>query len=140
MGIGSNVGNARANVRRAIRALGDAGCVRCVSTLRRTQPWGRSAQPQFVNAAVRLETALTPGALLDRLQCIERRLGRRPSYRWGPRVVDLDLLAYDRLRIDEPALTVPHPRLAERPFMLVPLREVLLPGASLPRARNRTFP
>ena len=124
VGIGSNVGHAAGNVRRAIRALGEAGRVRCVSRIRRTEPWGRVAQSQFANAAVRVETLLSPRALLDALQRIERRLGRRSSYRWGPRVVDLDLLLYDGLRVAEPGLVVPHPRLHERAFVLAPLAEV----------------
>jgi len=124
VGIGSNVGDSAGNVRRAIRALGEAGHVRAVSALRRTAPWGRTAQAPFVNAAVKLETLLPPRALLDALQRIERRLGRRASYRWGPRVIDLDLLLYDGARIDEPGLTIPHPRLFERSFVLEPLAEV----------------
>ncbi len=124
IGIGSNLGDARFNVRRAVRALGEAGCVRQLSSLRRTVPWGRTAQPSFVNAAVRLETLLPPRELLATLQRIERRLGRRASYRWGPRVIDLDLLLYDGMRIEEPGLLVPHPRLHERSFVLEPLTEV----------------
>lgn len=124
VGIGSNVGDAAGNVRRAIRALGDAGFVRAVSALRRTPPWGRTAQAPFVNAVARIETLLSPRTLLETLQRIERRLGRRTSYRWGPRVIDLDLLLYDDRRIDEPGLVVPHPRLSERSFVTVPLAEV----------------
>ncbi len=140
VGIGSNVGDARTNVIRAVRALRAAGCVRRLSALRRTKPWGRTAQGYFVNAVACIETMHSPRALLEVLQGIERRLGRRASYRWGPRVADLDLLLYDGLHIREPGLTVPHPRLAERPFMLRPLEEVLRPGASEPPRRMRTFP
>ncbi len=137
VGIGSNVGDAAGNVRRAVAALNEAGRVRQVSRLRRTRPWGRTAQPAFVNAVARVDTLLDPLALLSALQRIEARLGRRPSYRWGPRVIDLDLLLYDRLRFEAPGLSIPHPRLAERPFMLVPLREVLAgPGCSVPAARS----
>ncbi len=124
VGIGSNLGDAAFNVRRAVRALGEAGCVRQLSALRRTAPWGRTAQPWFVNAAVRLETLLSPHDLLATLQRIERRLGRRAGYRWGPRVIDLDLLLYDDVRIEEPGLLVPHPRLRQRSFVLEPLTEV----------------
>lgn len=124
VGIGSNLGDRAGNVRRAVRALGGAGCVRRVSSLRWTAPWGNSAQPAFVNAAVRLETLLEPRALLGALKEIERRLGRRTTYRWGPRVVDIDLLLYGRERVAEPGLVVPHPRLFEREFVLVPLAEV----------------
>lgn len=124
VGIGSNVGDAAGNVRRAVRALGEAGRVRAVSSLDRTKPWGRAAQAWFANAVVRLDTLLTPHALLETLQRIERRLGRRVSYRWGPRVVDLDLLLYDDLDVDEPGLVVPHPRLFERAFVREALAEV----------------
>lgn len=124
VGIGSNVGDAAGNVRRAARALGAAGCVRRVSAIRRTAPWGRPAQAAFANAVAALDTLLSPHALLRRLQRIERRMGRRPSYRWGPRVIDLDLLLYGDLRVETPGLVVPHPRLFERSFVTVPLAEV----------------
>jgi 2-amino-4-hydroxy-6-hydroxymethyldihydropteridine diphosphokinase len=124
IGIGSNLGDRAGNVRRAVRALGAAGCVRGVSSLRWTPAWGNTAQPAFVNAAVRLETLLRPRALLRRLQEIERRLGRRTTYRWGPRVIDIDLLLYGRERVAEGGFVVPHPRLFEREFVLVPLAEV----------------
>ncbi len=133
VGIGSNVGNAEGNVRRAIRALGEAGHVRRVSALRRTPPWGRAAQAPFVNAAVEIETLLSPRTLLETLQRIERRLGRRTSYRWGPRVIDLDILLYGAMRVDEPGLVIPHPRLFERSFVLEPLSEV---GASMRGSRQ----
>ena len=88
-------------------------------------------QPPFVNAALALATALEPHALLAALKEIERELGRRPSFRWGPRAIDLDILAYDEVRIDEPALTIPHARLAERAFALVPLAEIAPAFAAL---------
>lgn len=132
VGIGSNVGNPALNVRRTLRALGDAGCVRQFSSLYRSRAWGRTAQPDFVNAAARIETLHSPRALLGALRALESRLGRRPSYRWGPRVIDLDVLAYGERRIDEPGLAVPHPYLERRSFVLTPLREVErgIPGAS----------
>jgi 2-amino-4-hydroxy-6-hydroxymethyldihydropteridine diphosphokinase len=136
--IGSNVGNARVNVARAIRALGDAGCVRRVSSFRHTRPWGRIAQPPFVNAIARMTTLLPPRDLLATLQRLERRLGRRATYRWGPRVADLDLLLYDDVCLNDPDLVLPHPRLAERAFLLELLREVRIPGgrAGSPRSRK----
>jgi 2-amino-4-hydroxy-6-hydroxymethyldihydropteridine diphosphokinase len=136
VGIGSNVGDAAGNVHRAIAALNEAGRVRRISRLRRTTPWGRNAQPAFVNAVVRIDTLLAPRALLAALKRIEVRLGRRPSYRWGPRVIDLDLLLYDNLRLETPELSIPHPRLAERPFMLLPLLEVLIPGSRVAAPRS----
>jgi len=95
------------------------------SSLYRSAPLGGIEQPDFVNAAALMTTSLEPRAFLERLQGIERRRGReRGDVRWGPRVLDLDLLAYDGRRIDEPGLTVPHPGIALRNFVLLPLRDV----------------
>ncbi|HVN68190.1 MAG TPA: 2-amino-4-hydroxy-6-hydroxymethyldihydropteridine diphosphokinase [Candidatus Binatia bacterium] len=124
VGIGANLGDRIATVEGAIAALGGAGAVVARSSLFQTQPWGVRDQPAFVNAVAVVETRLTPRALLERLQTIERAMGRVPGERWGPRVVDLDLLLYDDLRVDEDGLQVPHPRLRERAFVLVPLAEV----------------
>lgn len=124
IGLGSNVGEAARTVERAIAALDSFGTVTARSALYRTKPWGVRSQADFVNAAALLETALEPLALLHRLKELERQLGRRPSYRWGPRVIDLDILAYDDLELLEPSLIIPHPRLRERAFALVPLAEI----------------
>ena len=101
------------------------------SRLYRTPAWGETGQPDFVNAAALLETALSPRALLAALKAIETELGRTPTYRWGPRVVDLDILAYGDERVAEPDLTIPHARLAERAFALVPLAEIDIAYATL---------
>ena len=92
----------------------------------RTPPWGREDQPAFVNLCIAVATSLTPQALLAHAQAVERRLGRRRSHelRWGPRPIDIDLLAYDDLTLAAPDLTLPHPRLFERAFVLVPLAEI----------------
>jgi 2-amino-4-hydroxy-6-hydroxymethyldihydropteridine diphosphokinase len=92
-----------------------------------TPPWGIEDQPRFVNACAAIDTALTPQALLARAQEIERALGRdrRNETRWGPRRLDIDILAYDDVRLDEAELTLPHPRLFERAFVLVPLAEIV---------------
>lgn len=124
IGIGSNLGDSGANVRAAIAELSEAGTVRARSRLYRTKPWGRTNQSDFYNAAVILETELPPRRLLAVLQELEAKLGRVPSERWGPRVIDLDILYYDDLRIDEPDLKIPHPLLLERAFALVPLAEI----------------
>jgi 2-amino-4-hydroxy-6-hydroxymethyldihydropteridine diphosphokinase len=124
IGIGSNVGDARANVERAIAALAAAGTVAARSGLYRTKAWGETAQPDFINAAVLLETELQPFALLHELKAIEARLGRVPTYRWGPRIIDLDILTYGDERIETEELTIPHARLAERAFALVPLAQI----------------
>jgi 2-amino-4-hydroxy-6-hydroxymethyldihydropteridine diphosphokinase len=124
IGIGSNVGDAAAHVRDAFVRLAAVGTVVARSPLYRSAPWGVTAQAPFVNAAATVETALDPHALLAALKRIEAEAGRVATYRWGPRVLDLDILAYDDLRIDEPGLTIPHPRLHERAFALVPLAEI----------------
>jgi 2-amino-4-hydroxy-6-hydroxymethyldihydropteridine diphosphokinase len=90
----------------------------------KTPPWGKTDQPAFVNACILTETALTPRALLDLCLAVETSLGRRREEKWGPRVIDLDVLDVDGRRIDEPGLILPHPHLAERAFVLVPLAEI----------------
>jgi len=124
IGIGANLGDPSANVERALVALEEFGAIVRRSTLYRTRPWGKTDQPDFVNAAALLETSLAPRELLSALKTVERGLGREPGERWGPRIVDLDLLAYDALEIDEPNLRIPHPHLRERAFVLVPLAEI----------------
>jgi 2-amino-4-hydroxy-6-hydroxymethyldihydropteridine diphosphokinase len=124
VGVGANIGDARSNVERAVVLLGEAAVVARRSSLYRTRPWGKTDQPPFVNAVVLLETPHAPRALLAVLEDIERRLGRVPGERWGPRAIDLDLLAYDDLRVDEPGLRLPHRYLPERAFVLVPLAEI----------------
>jgi len=130
VGLGANLGDREATMRSAIDLLGDE--VVAVSTFRETDPVGYEDQPRFLNAAVALETALTPRELLDHLLAVERELGRtRDGPRYGPRTIDLDLLLYGEEIVDEPGLRVPHPRLAERRFALEPLFE-LDPGLVIP--------
>ncbi len=124
IGIGSNLGDAAASVRAAIARIGAFGEVEAVSSLYRTAPWGRTDQPPFVNAAAALRTRLEPHALLRALKAAEHELGRVPGERWGPRAIDLDILAYEGVRIESEELTIPHPRLEERAFALIPLAEI----------------
>lgn len=124
IGIGANLGNALRTVQLALEELKGYGVVVRASSLYSTKPWGVKNQPDFVNAAALLETTLTPRELLLELKKLEAEFGREETYRWGPRVVDFDILAYDDRRIDEPDLIVPHPRLHERAFVLVPLAEI----------------
>jgi 2-amino-4-hydroxy-6-hydroxymethyldihydropteridine diphosphokinase len=132
VGLGSNLGDREAMLRRALEQLARKADVVAVSSFRDTEPWGRTDQPRFLNAVAMIETVLSPRELLDTLLAIERELGRtRDSSRWGPRTIDLDLLLVDTLEIDEPGLTVPHPRLHERQFVLQPLAE-LDPGLVVP--------
>ncbi len=124
IGIGSNVGDAAGTVRAAVARLGELGRLVAASALYRSAPWGVTEQAPFVNAAALLETELPPHALLAALKRLEAEAGRVATYRWGPRVLDLDILAYGDQRVDEPDLIVPHPRLRERAFALVPLAEI----------------
>jgi 2-amino-4-hydroxy-6-hydroxymethyldihydropteridine diphosphokinase len=126
VGIGANLGDSKANVRRAIEVLGIAADTRVIATssLYRTAPVGRLDQPDFVNAVVELETRLDPGALLDKLLSIEKEFGRERSTPNAPRILDLDLLIYDDQYCETEHLTLPHPRMSERAFVLVPLVEI----------------
>jgi 2-amino-4-hydroxy-6-hydroxymethyldihydropteridine diphosphokinase len=124
IGIGSNLGDAAASVRRGCERLDELGTVLARSRLFRSPPWGVTDQAPFVNAAVLVDTPLSPRALLAALKRIEAEEGRVPTVRWGPRVLDLDILAYGDLQLNEPDLVIPHPRLRERAFALVPLADV----------------
>jgi 2-amino-4-hydroxy-6-hydroxymethyldihydropteridine diphosphokinase len=124
LGLGSNLGDAAANVEAALAALAELGRVAGRSALYASAPWGVTDQPEFVNAAALLDTPLAPHELLAGLKALEVRLGRTATYRWGPRAIDLDILAYDDLHLDDPDLTIPHARLFERAFALAPLAEI----------------
>ena len=126
VGLGSNVGDRRASLARAVDLLRRAPSVQVVglSALYETPAWGYLAQAPFLNAAVAVETALGPRQLLVALKSFEARIGRRRTFRWGPRVIDLDILAYDDLTLDRRGLSLPHPALAERAFALLPLADV----------------
>jgi 2-amino-4-hydroxy-6-hydroxymethyldihydropteridine diphosphokinase len=134
IGIGSNLGEREVTIRDALALLAaDRELeVEAVSAIRETDPVGVVDQPLFLNAAVRLTTELAPRSLLERLLAVEQQLGRvRTGERYGPRTIDLDLLLYGDEIVDEPGLRVPHPRLAERRFVLEPLAE-LDPGLVVP--------
>ena len=139
VGLGANLGEREQTLRRAVERLGaEPGIeVVAVSSFRETDPVGYLDQPAFLNGACAVETELGPRELLDRLLAVERELGRRRGTgpRWGPRTIDLDLLLYGDVTVDEPGLTVPHPRLAERSFALEPLLE-LDPELHLPDGRG----
>ena len=133
VGIGSNLGDREATLRRAIELLAaeDGIEVLALSELRETEPVGPVEQGPFLNGAVRLATELPPRELLERLLAIEQRLGRVRNERFGPRTIDLDLLLYGEQVIDEPGLTIPHPRLHERRFALDPVAD-LAPDLVIP--------
>ena len=125
IGIGSNVGDKQGNCIEAINLLSSRGIsVRKRSSLYKTEPWGVKEQPSFVNAVVEAETDLSSQELLIALKSIENEMGRQETYRWGPRVIDLDILLYNDLVVDEPGLTIPHPYLHQREFVLEPLSEI----------------
>lgn len=123
---GGNVGDVERNLRRALEAVAalPGTRVKRVSSLYRTAPVGLEDQPEFVNGALEVETALGPEELLGQLLDIETALGRTRDVRWGPRTVDLDLILYEDQVLRSPALELPHPRMHERGFVLVPLAEI----------------
>jgi 2-amino-4-hydroxy-6-hydroxymethyldihydropteridine diphosphokinase len=126
--LGGNVGDVRSTFDQAIALLCDGRAVRLKarSSDYRTPPWGVTDQPPYVNAVIAVVTSLNPHQLLARGQECERALGRdrAQEQRWGPRTIDIDLLAFDDVALDDPSLTLPHPRLFERGFVLVPLAEI----------------
>lgn len=128
IGLGSNLGDSRATVLAAARALDGLPATRLVthSRLYRTPAWGPISQPDYINAVAAVDTALAPLPLLDALLGLEREAGRdrASAAQWGPRTLDLDLLLYGDAAIDVPGLRVPHPRLHERAFVIVPLAEI----------------
>lgn len=134
IGLGANLGDPARQLRRAIEHLQRDGAIRLLrcSAGYRTAPWGRLDQPEFVNAVAEIGTMLEPEALVEALLATERALGReRDGERWGPRLIDLDLLLYRARELALPGCRVPHPRLGERAFVLVPLAE-LAPDAWIP--------
>ncbi len=129
---GSNLGDSRALLRRGIEELQHcAGEVLAISSLYRTKPVGGVEQPDFLNLAFTLRTELTALALLEKMQAVEQSCGRRRLLRWGPRTLDLDLIAFDKLQSADNKLTLPHPRAALRAFVLVPACEIA-PDFALP--------
>jgi 2-amino-4-hydroxy-6-hydroxymethyldihydropteridine diphosphokinase len=132
VGLGANLGDRAATMRAAVQELSRVASVEGRSRVYETAPVGGPAQPPFLNAAVIVAYEGEPLALLDALLSIEARFGRIRAARWGPRVLDLDILWIDGVAIDTPRLVVPHPRLNERAFALAPLLE-LVPGARDPR-------
>lgn len=126
LGLGSNLGDREENLRAAlngISALPGTRVVR-VSTFRETPPWGVTDQPAFLNAVAEVRTALEPLPLLDAVKRIEVQLGRTPTFRWGPRLIDIDLLLYGEREANEERLVLPHPQILERAFVWEPLAEI----------------
>jgi 2-amino-4-hydroxy-6-hydroxymethyldihydropteridine diphosphokinase len=125
LGLGSNIGDKRAAIDEAILRLEDGGAQAVArSSYYRTEPWGFTDQDWFVNACIIVETDLSPEALLSLCLEVERTLGRTRDIRWGPRIIDIDILTYDDLQLDSPTLRLPHPAILDRAFVLVPLAEI----------------
>ncbi len=126
LGLGSNLGDRQRNLEQAVAALKRTPGIQLarVSSFRLTPPFGVQDQPEFLNAVVEIMTELEPTSLLTAVKDIETKLGRVPSYRWGPRRIDIDILLYDHLRWESPELTIPHPGILERPFVMEPLAEL----------------
>jgi 2-amino-4-hydroxy-6-hydroxymethyldihydropteridine diphosphokinase len=124
VGLGTNIGDREANLQRAIDLLADSETVTVVSPLYETEPVGYTDQPWFLNCVTALHTSQGPRALIESLQEIERQMGKATPFANGPRVIDIDLLLYEALVIDEPGLRVPHARMHERRFVLEPLADV----------------
>jgi 2-amino-4-hydroxy-6-hydroxymethyldihydropteridine diphosphokinase len=124
LAIGTNLGDRLANLRAALHSLPPDVELVAVSRVFETPPWGYADQPAFLNMAVEARTRLSPESLLSKLKQAEVQIGREPGFRWGPRLIDIDILFYDDLILDSPPLVLPHKRLHERAFVLLPLAEI----------------
>lgn len=122
--LGSNLGNRIENLKSSLALMEPEISVKEISPVYETPPWGYTSQPAFLNQVIQGETYLTPAELLVFLKFIERRMGRVLTFLYGPRIIDLDILFYDDLIINTPDLKIPHPRIAERAFVLVPLFDI----------------
>ena len=131
LSLGSNLGDREANIRTALDLLAAGVRLIRVSSLHETAPIGVTDQKDFVNAVALIETDLDPKSLLDAIKGIEQTMGRVRNFHWGPRVIDIDILLYDNAVINTPELTIPHPRMMERAFVLIPLAEIA-PDLELP--------
>jgi 2-amino-4-hydroxy-6-hydroxymethyldihydropteridine diphosphokinase len=124
LSLGSNLGDRLIQLQTAISSLSPSIQLIAQSSVYDTEPWGYSDQPTFLNLVIKASANLDPYEVFRFLKGIEMSMGRRETFRYGPRLIDLDILFYDELVLDSPELTIPHPRLAERAFVLVPLAEI----------------
>lgn len=131
LSIGSNLGDRQANLQAARMGLAPSVQILRESSIYETQPWGYADQPPYWNQVLQVTTELSPRQLLSYLKNLETRLGREETFQYGPRIIDLDILLYENLQTASARLTIPHPHLAERAFVLVPLSE-LAPELSIP--------
>jgi 2-amino-4-hydroxy-6-hydroxymethyldihydropteridine diphosphokinase len=121
---GSNLGNREQNLASALAALSDSLTITAVSSIYETEPWGYTEQPAFLNQVIAGTTPLDPPSMHALIKRIETGLGRQPTFRYGPRLIDIDILSIGSIVMDTPELVIPHPRLQERAFVLVPLAEI----------------
>ncbi|HWQ46383.1 MAG TPA: 2-amino-4-hydroxy-6-hydroxymethyldihydropteridine diphosphokinase [Longilinea sp.] len=124
LGLGTNLGDRNANLKAAIQSITAGSQLLSCSPVYQTKPWGYSDQPDFYNQVIKVQTSLTPLDLLENVKSIELAIGRQPSFRYGPRLIDIDILLFGTVILDTPSLSIPHPRLIERAFMLIPLLEL----------------
>lgn len=127
IGLGSNLGDKRKNLLKALQKIKQLKGIKIIKTSKiiQSMPLGGPKQPEFLNAVIKIRTRLSPSSLLRKLKKIETELGRKKTVRWGPRIIDLDILLYADRIIETKELTVPHPRIFERDFVIKPLLEVL---------------
>ena len=126
LGLGSNLGDRMENIRTAVKSLSDSGRIKVcrISSLYETEPEKVLDQPKFINCAVEIETSYSPGELLTEIKRVEKHLGRKKGIRWGPRIIDIDIIIYDKIVMDEEGLRIPHREFENRSFVLVPLAEI----------------
>lgn len=125
LGIGSNLGSREENCNNAIKLLSEQNVkITSQSSMIETKPWGVEDQPDFINMAIEAETSLEPDQFLALLKTIEERMGRQPAGKWGPRIIDLDILLYDDLVLETDDFVIPHPEMGKREFVLRPLAEI----------------
>lgn len=137
LGLGTNLGDRGANLREAVRRLADVGEVAAASAIVETEPWGEPDQPMFMNMVIALDTALSPVELLHAVKRIEEEMGRRPSYRYGPRLIDIDILLMGDEAVHTDELELPHPRMTERDFVMKPLEQIAPDVARAVREREK---
>jgi 2-amino-4-hydroxy-6-hydroxymethyldihydropteridine diphosphokinase len=137
LSLGSNLGNKRTNLKRAVTFINEHPQIKLIaqSSVYETKPVGYRKQPDFLNLVIKIETTLSPQQLWQVVQKIEKKIGRKPTVRWGPRLIDIDILLYNDLTLTQPDLEIPHPELEKRAFVLIPLQEIA-PGIRLPSGNN----
>jgi 2-amino-4-hydroxy-6-hydroxymethyldihydropteridine diphosphokinase len=125
LSFGSNVGNRRANIEKAIQHLNNSGVkTKKLSSLYETEPWGNTGQPAFINCAGIFETSSTANKLMENILSVEKTMGRKRTQKWQPRIIDIDILFFGSRVMSESGLQIPHPEMEKRKFVLVPLREI----------------